>query len=362
MTKNTVAVAMSGGIDSSITALLLQQKGFQLTGITLRLWDYLSEGCEEKETGCCSLEAIMEAREFCKKIGIQHHIVDTRDFFKSTVVQDFINEYLQGRTPNPCVFCNPVIKWGKIIEKADEIGCEYVATGHYAKVKNENGRWFLSRAFDDTKDQTYVLWKLSQEQLKRTLFPLGELRKAEIKQLAEEKGFERLARKKESQEVCFIPDNDYRGFLKKRVPDLESKVEGGAFVDKGGKILGKHRGYPFYTIGQRKGLEIALGKPAFVLHIDPSTNRITLGEREDLLARTMVVGSWIGQKYAALPLNVKFNVKIRYNTPPVECHCVREESGRLNVAFHEPISAVTPGQSAVFYENDDVVGGAIILE
>jgi len=360
MEKQRVAVAMSGGIDSSVTALFLQEQGYPLTGVTLRLWDYLSEGCEEKETGCCSMDAIMEARAFCNKIGISHHIVDIRDDFKSSVVQNFIDEYLDGRTPNPCVFCNPAIKWDKVLEKADAENCYYIATGHYAKIKEENGRWFVSKADDDTKDQTYVLWKLTQNQLKRTLFPLGEMRKADIKQYAEDKGFVRLAKKKESQEVCFIPDNDYRNFLKKRVPELEQKVAGGSFINKDGKILGKHNGYPFYTIGQRKGLQIALGKPAYVINIDKLTNTVTLGEKDDLLITHMQVDSWIGQKYETVPIGKELLVKIRYNTPPSLCVVKAFENGVLTIAFNEPVAAVTPGQSAVFYEGNDVVGGGLI--
>ena len=353
---------MSGGIDSSVTALLLKEQGHNLKGVTLRLWDYLSEGCEEKETGCCSMDSILEAREFCRKLGYEHHIVDIRDEFKATVVQDFIDEYLAGRTPNPCVVCNPIIKWDKVLQKADEIGCEYIATGHYAKIEEKNGRWYVTKADDDSKDQTYVLWKLTQDQLKRTLFPLGHYRKSEIKQLADERGFVRLAKKKESQEVCFIPDNDYRGFLKKRVPSLEQQVEGGAYINKSGKVLGKHHGYPFYTIGQRKGLEIALGKPQYVLDIDPVSNTVMLGDNEDLLTNSMKVGRFNGQKYQHLEVGMRLMVKIRYNTKPSWCVVKSIENEIINIDFEVPVSAVTPGQSAVFYEENDVVGGGIILK
>jgi len=362
MEKQRVAVAMSGGIDSSITALLLQEQGYDLTGITLRLWDYLSEGCTEKETGCCSMDAIMEARAFCNKLGIKHHIVDVREDFKSSVVQNFIDEYMAARTPNPCVFCNHAIKWEKVLEKADSEGCEFIATGHYANIKEEHGRWFVSQADDDTKDQTYVLWKLTQDQLKRTLFPLGSLRKTQIKQLAENKGYVRLVKKKESQEVCFIPDNDYRGFLKNRIPELEKQVEKGSFVYKDGKYLGTHNGYPFYTIGQRKGLQIALGKPAYVINIDKTTNTVMLGEKADLLKTEVEVGQWIGQKYETIPIGKELMIKIRYNSKPSLCVVTGIENKIINVKVNEPVSAVTPGQSAVFYEGGDVVGGGIILK
>lgn len=361
MVKQKVAVAMSGGIDSSICALLLCEQGYDITGVTLRLWDYLSEGCEEKETGCCSMEAIMEARAFCEKLGIAHHIVDIRDEFKLTVVQNFIDEYLDGRTPNPCVFCNSVIKWDKVLQKADALGCHYIATGHYATIQEENGRWFVSQAEDEAKDQTYVLWKLTQQQLQRTLFPLGLLRKTVIKRIAEEKGFPRLAKKKESQEVCFIPDNNYRGFLKKRIPQLEQQVAGGRFVYKDGKYLGTHYGYPFYTIGQRKGLEIALGKPAYVINIDKATNTVTLGEREDLLTSHITVNQWLGQKYEHIPVGKPLTVKIRYNTKPAPCVATADDKGVISVQMLEQVSAATPGQSAVFYEGGDVVGGGILM-
>jgi tRNA-specific 2-thiouridylase len=259
------------------------------------------------------------------------------------------------------VFCNPAIKWKKVLEKADKIGCHYIATGHYARIRNENGRWFVSRASDETKDQTYVLWKLTQDQLQRTLFPLGELKKSVIKEMAEARGFTRLAKKKESQEVCFIPDNDYRSFLNKRVPGLSERVEGGLFVDKHGKTLGKHHGYPFYTIGQRKGLAIALGKPAYVLHIDPRGNTITLGEKTDLASLDMTVSNWIGQKFETLSRGQILDVKVRYNTPAVACTVVETTGSKILIRFHEPVSAITPGQSAVFYDGNDLAGGAIIL-
>lgn len=353
---------MSGGIDSSITALLLREQGYDIVGVTLRIWDYLSEGCQEKETGCCSMEAVFEARDFAHGLGVDHHIVDIRKEFKATVVQNFIDEYLAGRTPNPCVVCNPQIKWDAILKKADELGCEYIATGHYSQIAcTAHGRYYVTKAADASKDQSYVLWQLTQEQLRRTLLPLGGYKKSEIKQLAAERGFVKLSKKRESQEVCFIPDNDYRNFLRKRVAGLEDQVAGGRYVDTNGKTLGSHLGFPFYTIGQRKGLNIALGQPAFVTNINPQTNTITLGFRDDLLCKTMLVRDFNGHLTDLLPLNETLQVKIRYNTPPVNC-TVRQHSQGYEVQFETAVSAVTPGQSAVFYRNNDLVGGALIVD
>lgn len=355
-------VAMSGGIDSSITALLLKDQGYELVGATLRIWDYLSEGCKEKETGCCSMESIFEARDFAESLGIEHHIIDIRNEFKETVVQDFIDEYMRGRTPNPCVVCNPLIKWGAILKMADELGCYYIATGHYSQVATDGKRNYITRAADVSKDQSYVLWQLTQEQIDRTILPLGKYKKSEIKALAEERGFVKLAKKKESMEVCFIPDNDYRGFLRNRMPELEDKSNEGNFVDAQGKVLGQHKGYPFYTIGQRKGLNIALGHPAYVTDIDKDTNTITLGLPEDLLTSTMRVCKYNGHKYEQLPTDRELHVKIRYNTPPVACRVVGHEGDIIIIEFNKPVSAVTPGQSAVFYDGEDVAGGALILK
>ena len=245
-----VLMAMSGGIDSTVAALLLLEQGYELTGVTFRTFDNISQGCLEKEKGCCNIDSLLEAKHMAQTLGFEHHIVDFRKEFEDTVIRDFIHEYLQGRTPNPCVVCNATIKWGKLMEIADQMGCEFIATGHYARVAESNGRYFLRKGADTQKDQSYFLWRLTQANLARTLFPLGEWTKAEVRQFALSRGYEKLSRKGESQEICFIPDNDYRAFLASHAPDYASKCQPGNFATADGKIVGKHRGYPNYTIGK----------------------------------------------------------------------------------------------------------------
>ncbi len=355
-----IAVAMSGGIDSSITALLLKEQGYNIVGITLRMWDAVAEGYAATEAGCGSAQAIADAQKFAKNIGVEHYVVDVQNLFKQHVVANFIEEYMNARTPNPCVACNPNVKFAAMIAKAHELGCDYIATGHYSQISEHDGRYFFTKAADTSKDQSYVLWNLKQEQLKHILFPLGKFKKSEIKEIATERGFTQLAQKRESQEICFIPDDDYRGFLRKRLPYLADLQGKGNFINTGGKILGQHDGYPFYTIGQRKGLRIALGVPAYVIHIDKNTNTITLGTKDDLLADTIHVSNLNFQKYANFPADKELLVKIRYNSPAVPCTVTMQNDNSCTVHFPEKVSAPTPGQSAVFYEGNDVVAGGII--
>jgi len=350
---------MSGGVDSSVAAMLLHEQGYEVIGITMKTWDYASSGGSKKETGCCSLDSINDARNLAVKFGFPHYILDLRNEFGDRIIDNFVDEYLAGRTPNPCVLCNTHIKWEALLKRADMMDCEFIATGHYAKVRQENNRYVLSRGLDDTKDQSYVLWGLTQESLKRTIYPLGEYRKPEIRQMALDSGFEELAKKSESYEICFIPDNDYRSFLKRRVEGLEEKVNDGDFVLSDGKVIGKHRGYPFYTIGQRKGLEIALGEPMFVTEVNPQTNVVVLGTKEELQKQAMVVGRYNLIKYDELPAEMQAHTKIRYKDPGAPA-TLNESNGKIYVNFHRKVNAVTPGQSAVFYEGDDLVGGGFI--
>ncbi len=259
--KGKILVAMSGGIDSTVAAVMLKEEGYEVIGITMKTWDYQNSGGSKKETGCCSLDSINDARSIAVEHGIHHMILDIRDEFGDYVIDNFVEEYLAGRTPNPCVLCNTHIKWEALLKRANQLDCEFIATGHYAQTRFENNRYVISKGLDEHKDQSYVLWGLTQESLSRTKFPLGGFHKTDIKQMALDWGYQELAKKAESYEICFVPDNDYRSFLKHKVPGLEASVAGGNFVNTQGKVLGKHKGYPFYTIGQRKGLELAFGEP-----------------------------------------------------------------------------------------------------
>lgn len=357
--KGKVLVAMSGGIDSTITALMLHDQGYEVIGITMKTWDYATSGGGKKETGCCNLDSFNDARAAAVEHGFPHFVLDLREEFGDFVIDNFVEEYLAGRTPNPCVLCNTHIKWDALIRRADGLGCDYIATGHYAHIRQENGRYVVSKGLDDTKDQSYVLWGVSQECLSRTLLPLGGYRKTEIRQMALDYGYPELAKKSESYEICFVPDNNYRNFLKRRVDGLEQRVDGGDFIWKDGTVAGKHRGYPFYTIGQRKGLGMAFGKPVFVTEIRPETNQVVLGEEEDLQKRQMWVGKLNLQKYLQWPEDVEITTKIRYKDKGTLSR-LYAEGDQLRVDFYDPAKGVAPGQSAVFYEGADVIGGGII--
>jgi len=357
--KGKILVAMSGGIDSTVAAVMLKEEGYEVVGITMKTWDYQNSGATKKETGCCSLDSINDARSIAVEHGIHHMILDIRDEFGDYVIDNFVEEYLAGRTPNPCVLCNTHIKWEALLKRANQLDCEFIATGHYAQTRFENGRYVISKGLDEHKDQSYVLWGLTQESLSRTKFPLGGFHKTDIKQMALDWGYQELAKKPESYEICFVPDNDYRSFLKHRVPGLEQSVAGGNFVNTEGKILGKHKGYPFYTIGQRKGLELAFGEPMFVLEIIPETNTVVIGREEQLKKKGMWVRNLNLQKYASLEQALETITKIRYKDPGATA-ILEQHEDRMKAVFFQDVKGIAPGQSAVFYEGNDVVGGGWI--
>ncbi len=360
--KGKVLVAMSGGIDSTVAALMLHKQGYEVVGITMKTWDYASSGSSGKETGCCNLDSFNDARAAAVEHGFPHFILDIREEFGDFVIDNFVEEYIAGRTPNPCVMCNTHIKWRALLKRADAMNCDFIATGHYANIhQHAKGRYFLSKGLDETKDQSYVLWGLQQDLLSRTILPLGNYHKTEIRQMALDFGYPELAKKSESYEICFVPDNNYRGFLKNRVEGLEEKVTGGWFVNKHGLKLGEHKGYPFYTIGQRKGLDIALGKPVYVMSIEPTTNTVVLGDEVDLKESEMHVIKMNWQKYDNVEDGMEVLTKIRYKDKGALSN-LYNEGNNIRVRFYENVKSIAPGQSAVFYEGSDVIGGGVIMK
>jgi tRNA-specific 2-thiouridylase len=354
-----VLVAMSGGIDSTVTAMMLHEQGYEVIGITMKTWDYANSGGAKKETGCCSLDSINDARRVAVDMGFSHFIVDIREEFGDYVIDNFVDEYIAGRTPNPCVLCNTHIKWEAMVRRAEALDCGFIATGHYAIINRKDDRYYVSKSVDAQKDQSYVLWGLSQKAMEKTLFPLGTYTKPEVRQMAKDFGYDDLSKKAESYEICFVPDNDYRGFLKRRVPTLEKEVAGGKFVDTAGNVIGEHEGYPFYTVGQRKGLRIAMGRPVYVTEIHPETNTVVLGDVDDLVRNSMYVARVNWLKYATLPEGMEVNTKVRYRDNGT-LSTLHGADQMVEVRFLANVKGIAPGQSAVFYEGDDVIGGGII--
>lgn len=356
MEKKKVLVGMSGGVDSSAVCMLLQEQGYEVIGLTMRMWDVPSQFTE----GASEPSFVLEARQLAKNLDIEHHTLDVRSEFRTTVIQNFMDEYLAGHTPNPCVMCNLFFKWHYLLESADRFGCDYVATGHYARILEKDGFLQIAKGLDEKKDQSYFLWRLGQKELSRTLFPLGSMTKDTIKAYVLARGFREKAEKKESMEVCFV-ENDYRAFLREQMPDIDAKVGGGSFVDATGKKIGLHKGFPFYTIGQRKGLEIALGYPAFVVRINSEKNTIRIGKKEELLQEVMVLKDCNIPNQRWLEKD-DLTVRIRYRSTPLKALIEKITEQGIMIRFQEPASAVTPGQSAVIYSGDRIVGAGIIAD
>lgn len=353
----TVVVGMSGGVDSSVAAMLLKEQGYDVIGVTMQIWQENNPG---SDGGCCGISAVEDARRVAEHIGIPYYVMNFRDVFQEQVIDYFVKEYLSGRTPNPCIACNRYVKWEALLRRSMEIGADYIATGHYARIaKLDNGRLAIRNSATATKDQTYALYNLTQRQLARTLFPDGDYTKEEIRRLAQEAGLP-VAKKPDSQEICFVSDDDYAGFIERECPECIPPM--GNFVDKESNILGKHKGITHYTIGQRRGLEIAAGHRVFVTGIRPETNEVVIGENDELFTTRVSVKQFnlMGAESLEELNGKRVRAKIRYNHAGEMASAEVLPDGEVVCHFDAPVRAATPGQAMVLYDGEYVLGGGTI--
>lgn len=358
MNGKKVVIGMSGGVDSSVAAWLLKEQGYEVIGVTMQIWQDEEEAKLEENGGCCGFTAVEDARRVARYLGIPYYVMNFKREFKEQVMDYFVAEYLAGRTPNPCIACNRYVKWEGLLHRSLQIGADYIATGHYAQIERlENGRYTIKSSVTAKKDQTYALYSLTQHQLAHTLMPVGAYRKEEIRQMAEDIGLP-VAHKPDSQEICFVPDNDYAGFIE-RQPGVA--VKEGNFVTTGGEVLGRHRGITHYTVGQRKGLNLAMGKPVFVTEIRPETNEVVIGGPDNVFGSTVCADRLNFMSVPDFGSEMRAVGKIRYNHAGAPCTVKRTGEDEIECTFDEPVRAITPGQALVLYDGPYVLGGGTIL-